>query len=90
MSDEHDQHLEELMRHCATATPLGRLAGGEQRVVFHWLIDNGHMTRTGMPLERPRSAPHVFARNGDGSPIYAPGVDHRTHDTVTMRDGRAS
>lgn len=84
MSD-HDPHLEELMRQCATATPLNRLSGVEQRVVFRWLEDNGHMRRTGQPLQRPRQAPRIMARKPDGSPIYEPGADHRTHDTVTMQ-----
>ena len=82
-----DPHLDELMAQCATATPLNRLSGVEQRVVFSWLLD-GHMTRTGKPLEKPRPAPYIRARNPDGSPIYDAGADHRTHETVKM--GRAS
>ncbi|XSC46791.1 hypothetical protein ACF1BQ_014565 [Bradyrhizobium sp. RDT10] len=82
---DHDPHLEELMRQCATATPLNRLSGVEQAVVFRWLIDGGHMTRTGQPLETPLQAPRVEARKADGSPIYAPGTDFSTHKTVTMR-----
>jgi hypothetical protein len=73
------------MRQCATATPFGRLAGVEQQVVFDWLIGGGHMTRTGKPLERPRPAPIVKARTTDGQPLYEPGTDFSTHETVTMR-----
>jgi hypothetical protein len=79
-----DPHLGELMSQCATATPLGRLSGVEQQVVFDWLIGGGHMTRTGKPLQRPRPAPFVKARTPDGQPIYEPGTDFSTHDTVTM------
>lgn len=79
-----DEHLEELMRQCATATPLNRLAGVEQRVVFRWLLDNGHMTRTGLALQAPREAPRVTARKPDGSPVYAADADHSTHKTVKM------
>ena len=67
---------------CATATPFGRLAVIEQQAVFDWLIDGGHVTRTGKPLERPRPAPIVKARTLDGQPIYEPGTDFSTHDTV--------
>jgi hypothetical protein len=70
---DHDEHLEELARQCATATPFGRLNGVEQLTVLRWLIDGGHMTRTGKPLETPLQAPRVEARKADGSP------------TVTMR-----
>lgn len=87
---ETDEHLEELMRQCAEHTPLARLSNVERRVVFRWLIDNGHMTRTGKPLERPRPAPHPIASNPhDGSPIYARNADHSRHETVTMQAGRA-
>ena len=84
-----DAHLDELMRQCATATPLGRLSGVEQLAVFDWLFDGGHVTRTGKPLERPRQAPRIVARNLDGSPIYYDDADHRTHETVTMPAGVA-
>ena len=86
MSD--DAHLEALTRQCANATPLGRLAGSEAAQVIRWLIDNGHLTRTGKPLEQPRQAPRIVARKHDGTPIYDVGADHSTHQTVTM--GRAS
>ena len=79
-----DEHLEELMRQCATATPLSRLSGGEQLVVFRWLIDGGHMTRTGKPLEAPNHAPRIVDRKGDGSPIYAHDADFSPTRTVTM------
>jgi hypothetical protein len=79
-----DEHLNELMRQCATATPLGRLSGIEQERVFAWLIDGGHMTRTGKPLERPRQAPRVEAYTTEGKPIYGAGADHRPTETVTM------
>lgn len=79
-----DAHRDELMRQCATETPFGRLSGVEQSAVFDWLEGGGHITRTGKPLERPRQAPQIVARNTDGSPIYNPGVDHATHETVTM------
>ncbi len=84
-----DAYREELLRQCATATPLGRLSGVEQAVVLDWLVDGGHVTLTGKPLEKPRQAPRITARTHDGSPIYDPGADHRTHETVTMA-GRAS
>ena len=82
---EHDQHLGVLMMQCATATPFGRLSGVEQKVVFDWLIDGGHMERTGKPLEAPRQAPFVKARTPDGQPIYEPGTDLSPTETVTMR-----
>ena len=78
-----DLHLDELMRQCADATPLGRLTGIEQRAVFGWLLD-GHVTRTGKPLQRPRSHPPAIARKPDGSPIYDAGADFSTHQTVNM------
>lgn len=82
---EHDAHLEELARQCANVTPLGRLTAVEQLAVFRWLIDGGHMTRTGKPLQRPRPAPQPLPRNNpDGTPRYAPGTDFSTHDTVVM------
>lgn len=84
MADQ-DEHLEEMARQCATATPFGRLNGGEQLTVFRWLIDHGHMSRTGKALETPLQAPRVEARKADGSPIYPPGTDFSTHKTVTMR-----
>jgi len=79
-----DEHLEELTRQCMNVTPLGRLAGGEATAVLKWLIDNGHMTRTGKPLETPLQAPKQRENNPDGSPIYPPGTDFSTHRTVTM------
>ena len=84
MSD-HDEHLEELMIQCASQTPIGRLSGVEQLVVFRWLIDRGHMTRTGKPLQRARPAPRVIATTGDGAPIYAADADHSKYETVTMK-----
>ena len=45
-----DEHLIELARQCATYTPLSRLNQTEQLAVFAWLIDGGHMIRTGKPL----------------------------------------
>jgi len=81
----HDEHLEELMRQCATATPLQRLANAEQRVVFRWLIDGGHMTRTGKPLEAPRQMPTAPKNKPDGTPIYAPGADFSPTRTITMQ-----
>ena len=82
---DHDEHLGVLMMQCATATPFGRLSGIEQLTVFRWLIDNGHMERTGKPLEAPRPAPIVKARTTDGQPIYAADADHSPTETVTMR-----
>ncbi len=84
---ETDAHLDELMRQCATATPLGRLAGGEQLVVFRWLLDNGYMARTGKALERPRPHPRHYVNDGAGKPIYEPGTDFTTHETITMPAG---
>ena len=43
------------------------------------------MTRTGQPLESPRQAPRAIAHTTEGKPIYDPGADHSTHETVTMR-----
>lgn len=83
---DHDEHLGELARQCATVTPFGRLNGTEQLTVLRWLIDGGHMTRTGKPLEQPLPAPRPLpVNNPDGSPIYPPGTDFSTHRTVTMR-----
>jgi len=79
-----DEHLIETVRQCQNATPLGRLNATEAMVAVRWLIDNGHMTRTGKALEQPLQAPVVVARKGDGSPIYPPGTDFSTHRTVTM------
>jgi hypothetical protein len=79
-----DTFREELLRQCATATPLGRLSGAEQAVVLDWLIDGKHITLTGKPLERPLPAPRIVARNTDGSPIYDPGADPATHAAVKM------
>lgn len=78
-----DDHLAELMSQCATATPLCRLSTVEQEAVFAWLLD-GHMTRTGKPLERPRQPPRVIARTNDGQPIYAADADHSPTETVTI------
>jgi hypothetical protein len=84
MTTTTDEHLEELARQCMQVTPLGRLSMVEALRVFAWLLDNGHMARTGQPLERPRTAPWVVARTTEGAPIYDTGSDHRTHDTVEM------
>jgi hypothetical protein len=78
-----DEHLTELVRQCMQATPLGRLNMTEAVAVFAWLLD-GHMIRTGTPLERPKQAPRIVAYEADGKPIYGPGADFSTHDTVTM------
>jgi hypothetical protein len=80
----NDPHLDELIRQCASATQLSRLAVVEQEVVFNWLLDGGHMTRTGKPLNRPLPHPHVIGRKTDGSPIYAANADFSTHEQVTM------
>jgi hypothetical protein len=48
---------------------LSRQSVVEQGPVFAWLL-NGHMTRTGKPLERPRLAPVEIARTIEGKPIY--------------------
>jgi len=85
MTTTTDEHLEELARQCVNATPLGRLSMVEALRVFAWLLDNGHMTRTGQPLERPRVAPKATARTTEGAPIYDAGADFRTHDTVEMK-----
>jgi hypothetical protein len=87
MSD--DAHLSELMRQCSNHTPLKRLAAVEQREVFAWLIDGGHMTRTGKPLERPVQPPQPIRNKPDGSPVYAAGADFRATETVTMSDAKA-
>ena len=84
MSD-HDEHLEELARQCASVTPFGRLAGVEQIVVLRWLLDGGHITRTGKPLERPRQMPAPRANNPDGTPIYDKGTNFSPTETVTLR-----
>ncbi|MEY9465820.1 hypothetical protein ABH973_006233 [Bradyrhizobium ottawaense] len=78
-----DEHLNELARQCMQATPLGRLSMTEALAVFAWLLD-GHMTRTGVALERPKLAPRIIAHQADGKPIYEAGADFSTHDTVTM------
>jgi len=85
MTTTTDEHLEELARQCMQVTPLGRLAHHEARTVLAWLLDNGHMTRTGQPLERPRVMPKATARTTEGAPIYDAGADFRTHDTVEMK-----
>jgi hypothetical protein len=79
-----DAHLNELIRQCASATQLSRLSVVEQEAVFAWLIDGGHITRTGKPLERPRQPPRVIAYTNDGQPIYAADADHRLTETVEM------
>ena len=79
-----DKHLDELMRACANATPFARLNATEQAAVFNWLLDGGHMTRTGKPLERPRPAPIIKSYTGDGQPIYAADADHSPTETVEM------
>jgi len=79
-----DEHLDELMRACANATPFARLNATEQAAVFNWLLDGGHMIRTGKPLERPRPHPVPSAYALDGAPIYKPGTDFSTHETVEM------
>ena len=79
-----DAHLTELMSQCATVTPLGRLSSVEQEVVFAWLIDGGHMTRTGKPLERQRQMPQPIAYKPDGQPIFAKDADFRPTETVLM------
>jgi hypothetical protein len=79
-----DAHLSELTRQCADATQLKRLAGVEQLEVFNWLLNNGHMTRTGKPLQRPRQAPVPIAYSTEGKPIFKPGTDFATHETVEM------
>jgi hypothetical protein len=78
-----DSHLSELMRQCADATPLKRLNVTEQSEVFAWLLD-GHMSRTGEPLQRPRQQPAPVAYTGDGQPIFKAGADFSTHETVSM------
>jgi hypothetical protein len=85
MSTTADEHLTEMARQCMQATPLGRLSMGEALRVFAWLLDNGHMARTGQTLERPRVLPKAVARTTEGAPIYDAGADHRTHDTVEMK-----
>lgn len=82
-----DAHLDELMLQCANATPFSRLNVDEQRKVFNWLLDGGHITRTGKPLNRPRPHPHPIATKPDGSPIYKVGTDFSTHETVEMGAG---
>lgn len=83
-----DQHLSELMRQCATATPFGRLSGVEQQAVFAWLLEGGHMERTGKVLERPRTLPTETARTVEGKPIYAAGADLSPTEAVTMPETR--
>ena len=82
-----DAHLAELIRQCASATPLNRLSVVEQQAVFEWLIAGGHVERTGKTLERPRLAPVEIARTTDGAPVYAPDADHRPTETVEMDRG---
>ena len=81
---EPDRHLSALMQQCATYTPLGRLSGVEQHAVLAWLIDNGHMKRTGKPIEVPRQAPHPIGSTNTGQPIFAAGADHSPTETVSM------
>lgn len=85
MTTTTDEHLTELARQCMQATPLVRLNMTEAVKVFAWLIDGGHMARTGQPLERPRVAPKAVARTTEGAPIYGAGADLRAHDTVEMK-----
>jgi hypothetical protein len=80
-----DAHLQELIRQCASATPLGRLSVVEQEAVFAWLL-NGHLKRLGTPLERPRPLPVPKAYTTDGAPVYAPGTDMSPTETVKMDD----
>jgi hypothetical protein len=84
MSTTADEHLTEMARQCMQATPLGRLSMGEALRVFAWLLDNGHMARTGQTLERPKRAPQIVAHEADGKPIYEAGADFSTHETVKM------
>jgi hypothetical protein len=84
LAQVRDQHLAELIRQCANHTQLSRLSGVEQEAVFAWLIDNGHVERTGKPLERPRLAPVEIARTTDGAPVYAPDADHSPTETIEM------
>jgi hypothetical protein len=79
-----DQHLAELMRQCASATPLNRLSVVEQEAVFAWLLAGGQVERTGKTLERPRLAPVEVARTTDGAPVYAPDADHSPTETIEM------
>ena len=82
---DHDEHLQELARQCATVTSFGRLNGVEQIAVLRWLIDGGHITRTGKPLEQPRQMPTARANTPEGKPIHDPGADFSRTKTVTMR-----
>jgi hypothetical protein len=79
-----DKHLSELARQCANATAFSRLNHTEQLAVFSWLLDNGHMQRTGRPLQRPRPHPQAVAYAHDGAPIYAKGADFSPTETVVM------
>jgi hypothetical protein len=78
-----DAHLAELIRQGASATPLQRLSNVEQHAVFAWLLD-GHLERTGKPLERPRPLPVQLAYTTDGAPVYAPDADHSPTETIEM------
>ena len=78
-----DSHLSELMRQCADATPLKRLNVTEQEEVFRWLLD-GHVTRTGKTLHRPRPHAVPIAYANDGAPIYKPGTDFSPTEPVEM------
>jgi hypothetical protein len=82
-----DPHLSELIRQCANATQLSRLAVVEQEAVFRWLL-GGHMIRTGKPLERPRQPPQEIGRKPDGTAIFAPGADFSPTETVQMATHR--
>ena len=84
-----DEHLNETVRQCMNATPLGRLSLNEAVTAVRWLEDNGHVTRTGIPLQQPRQAPRAIAHKPDGTRIYDPGADHSTHQTLTMQTGKA-
>jgi hypothetical protein len=49
------------------------------------------MTRTGKPLQRPRPHPAPIAyTKEDGAPIYKPGTDMATHETVAMPGAKSN
>ena len=85
-----DQHLNELARQCANATAFSQLNHTEQLAVFSWLLDGGHMTRTGKALQRPRQQPAPISYDVDGQPIFAKGADHATHETVVMPGAKSN
>lgn len=84
MTDTTDDHLEALMADCALHTPIGRLALGEMRVVFRWLLDGGYLARTGKAVTRPRRHPQPIVHRTDGSPVYAADADFTPHETIEM------